>query len=540
MQLSTPIAIPDSENLSCRRDRLGLFDASSHYYVWLQGGERDVQIYYSLTTEGNQEAPFTIYDPKAGVRIEKINSSPFEGAVGKYRLKAFAAKAGYENSELLVRDYIVNRRPLSETYVTPLLDCYGVPVPGGYWLRDYDNTNFFLIHGDDCALLYDTGFFAEGGSVRVRVEELIGRDTPLKLVISHNGPDHIQMVWEFLERPATQIYINNRDRFMLEKELRNRLNLEDTEQTSAYFAAHIFPVSEGDQFDIGGAIFKALEVPGHTAGSIALLDTMSGNLFAADCIGSNRLNQHDSVWMWHIVPRIPMDDYLSVLRILQGKLSLRNVKNVYCGHTDWAIDGTHLQTYLDNLIAAVQRIVDYGPAATSLSPCPLGKKGVVRSQVGDPLCTPYYAAVVTNDDNMLDKRYQNGRHTENAELAYLDVRIPGTERNLLLLQPNSGLAVSMNWEYLECSPAPENILEQGRRYRERPSFTVQVPKGISQIYIIPSAASHYAVLTINGVLVENERAYIGMLADTHVFEIEVTSPDRAQKRTYQLNVQETM
>lgn len=48
-------------------------------------------------------------------------------------------------------------------------------------------------------------------------------------------------------------------------------------------------VSDGDVFDLGGRIVEVVAIPGHTAGSVALLDTAARTLYAGDSVQDGRI-----------------------------------------------------------------------------------------------------------------------------------------------------------------------------------------------------------------------------------------------------------
>ena len=264
--------IPDCGNSMLRKDQTGEFDYSNGFCVQLFTRTPDARIYYSLYREGALETPFQLYNRQDGISITPPPVDETQETALEYCLKAFAACPGMENSELLERHYVIRKKPYCKTLVTPLLTSGGLEVKDAYRIRDYENDNMFLFNGKRAALLYDTGYYAKGGDLRGEVLAITGEDKPLYVVLSHNGPDHIQMAWQFVDQPHTRIYINARDRYMLEKHVREKLGLPDNEESAEYLARFILNVKEGDIFDIGDRQFRAFEVPGHTFGCVALLD----------------------------------------------------------------------------------------------------------------------------------------------------------------------------------------------------------------------------------------------------------------------------
>ena len=121
----------------------------------------------------------------------------------------------------------------------------------------------FLFKGDNSALLVDT---TNGpGDLAELVQSLIG-DLPVILVNTHADSDHIGCNEQF------------QNTFMHPSEF-------------AYYAvkskrgdAIPLPIEEGDSIDIGGRIFEVISTPGHTYGSIVLLNKKERFLVGGDTI----------------------------------------------------------------------------------------------------------------------------------------------------------------------------------------------------------------------------------------------------------------
>ena len=84
----------------------------------------------------------------------------------------------------------------------------------------------------------------------------------------------------------------------------------------------ISPLKEGELIDCGSAKLEVLHTPGHTAGSICLLDRETGDLFSGDTVFTN-----GGVGRWDL-PTGDHDQLLASLRRLSG-LKLRGI---YPGH----------------------------------------------------------------------------------------------------------------------------------------------------------------------------------------------------------------
>lgn len=144
------------------------------------------------------------------------------------------------------------------------------PLDETSWrIEEYDDANsayFYLLAGTDRALLLDTGF----GTVDVRsiVEGLT--PLPLTVVNSHAHFDHIGANYQF-----DTVYLHPADEALYRLH-RARLPHDHpmTEQ--------LLPLAEGDRFDLGGRTLEVIEAPGHSLGSVCLLDVERRRLFTAD------------------------------------------------------------------------------------------------------------------------------------------------------------------------------------------------------------------------------------------------------------------
>lgn len=133
--------------------------------------------------------------------------------------------------------------------------------PGVYALEQ-GMVRSFLILGDEKALLLDTG--AEELDIMSLIRTVT--DKPVFLVHTHGDGDHTQMDSAF---PA--LYAHP-DEFSVILRFRPELKAE------------LIPTREGDVFELGGRTLKVIDAPGHTPGSICLLDEENKILFSGDTV----------------------------------------------------------------------------------------------------------------------------------------------------------------------------------------------------------------------------------------------------------------
>jgi hydroxyacylglutathione hydrolase len=162
-------------------------------------------------------------------------------------------------------------------------------IKDGVWfISDKTGANCYLVEGETKSLLIDTGWGL--GNIGELVESITS--LPVSVVFTHGHPDHVNGAFQF-----SNLYITPKDEQLMEmfyvKETReaiinrfkeilppdflvdNWVNAQITKPSS---------ISDGDIFDLGNRKLRVIECPGHTAGSICLLDTMDGILFSGDSI----------------------------------------------------------------------------------------------------------------------------------------------------------------------------------------------------------------------------------------------------------------
>lgn len=133
----------------------------------------------------------------------------------------------------------------------------------GVWAIDQIMVRCFLIVGTERALLLDTG------AAPCDLPDLISTVTalPVTVVHTHGDGDHTENDDQF-----PQIYAHPNENPII---LRFRPQLTST----------LLPVREGHRFELGGRTLEVIDAPGHTPGSICLLDRANGILFSGDSLG---------------------------------------------------------------------------------------------------------------------------------------------------------------------------------------------------------------------------------------------------------------
>lgn len=154
------------------------------------------------------------------------------------------------------------------------------------WRVEDGGVRFFLLAGDARALLVDCGMIVR--NARDIAEGLV--HVPVSLLITHADPDHIGSVGQFEE-----------------------FYMHPAEATNFYKAQHrsgrFLPVWEGDVIDLGGRELEIIHLPGHTPGSVTVLDRASRALFGGDPV------QDGSIFMFG--PHREMHAYVASMEKLE-------------------------------------------------------------------------------------------------------------------------------------------------------------------------------------------------------------------------------
>ena len=229
------------------------------------------------------------------------------------------------------------------------------------------SVNMFLVIGTEKALLVDTG---NPGDIAPADVEAITK-LPFIVVNTHAHPDH-----DACNSAFKQIYISEAD-------------LPAVRGVSGN--AELIPIKEGYVFDLGGKKLEVISVPGHTLGSICLLDAQDKLLITGDTANPNLLLNFTN---------IPIETFKkNIERLLlwkdQYNLSL-------AGH-----GGPFPVSYITDTIACAQEIVDsqaQQPAQPAAQPAP----GTAAGGRGGPTSTHTYGSIrITYNPNNIRETNNN-------------------------------------------------------------------------------------------------------------------------------------
>ena len=131
------------------------------------------------------------------------------------------------------------------------------------WFILDEIVRIFLFTGTKSALLVDTGFGT--GDLKTFAETLT--DLPIILVNTHADPDHTGGNAVF---PVAHMHTAEFSRYAARPE-----------------GGAVLPLWEGDKIDLGGRVFEIIHIPGHTPGSIALLDRENRIILGGDSVSAS-------------------------------------------------------------------------------------------------------------------------------------------------------------------------------------------------------------------------------------------------------------
>lgn len=178
-----------------------------------------------------------------------------------------------------------------------------------FYLLDDGRVRQFLLTEPGRALLIDTGFPDSHVLEAVRTVT----DAPVTVVLTHGDPDHAGGLEDFDE-----IHLHRGD-------------------WALAGGGPFLPIREGDVFSCGGYALKAVEIPGHTAGSIALLDRSARLLLPGDSV-----QRHGGIYLFGAHRNPPQ--YLQSLRKLAALEEA--VDAILPCHADAPLPGSYLRQAL--------------------------------------------------------------------------------------------------------------------------------------------------------------------------------------------------
>lgn len=190
----------------------------------------------------------------------------------------------------------------------------------------------YLLIGEEKALLIDTGYGVS--KLKEAVEEVT--DLPVIVVNTHGHYDHTGNNAAFDE-----VYLSDKDlelyHYYYEDEtldmvydklpwIFRHLTYQEKKTVKTLQAVPVKSLPKEGYFDLGGRRVSFIETPGHTPGSIILLDENSQTLFDGDMAG--------------VLLNLPLSEtvetYWQSTKLINQFIADKGVKTIYSGHSSQA------------------------------------------------------------------------------------------------------------------------------------------------------------------------------------------------------------
>lgn len=189
-----------------------------------------------------------------------------------------------------------------------------IPLAEGLYAIDQGMVRAYLIVGSEKALLLDSG--AAPCDVLALVRSVT--DKPVTFVLTHTDGDHTANAAAF---PTQYLH---------------------AEEAAIYTPAEgcaCAELQEGARFALGGRTLEVIHIPGHTPGSLALLDRTRKEIFSGDSVSLA------SVFMFG--PTRSMERYLSSLRRLKAMAEAGEFTTVWPAHGPCPLDTAVIGELID-------------------------------------------------------------------------------------------------------------------------------------------------------------------------------------------------
>ena len=203
---------------------------------------------------------------------------------------------------------------------------------GSYKIYERRDATMYLVCGKERACLIDTAYGL--WDLRELVGELTG--LPVTVVNTHGHVDHV-LGNRWFSGGSGRVYLHPADRPLYEDLQAGFAELCGEPWVRETFGEYLkdidpaavrFPspedIREGDVIDLGGKTLEVIETPGHTAGSILLLDRAEKLCYSGDAI-------IEHLWLF-LEESLSPEVYLKSLRHAQDVLGAAGVERIYDGH----------------------------------------------------------------------------------------------------------------------------------------------------------------------------------------------------------------
>jgi len=189
--------------------------------------------------------------------------------------------------------------------------------------------DIYLIEGSKKALLIDAG--DSKADLRGFVNQIT--DKPIELIITHGHGDHAASIHQF-----DKVYMSHKEIDILEKFFEIKV-----EQSK------VIDLKGGEVFDLGGCMIEVIAFPGHTPGSVVLLDEERQLLFTSDGLGSGTL------WM-QLPHSTSLEEYYEEVCKLEQRVKHLDKLRIFAGHNCMSNEKYGLE-YITDIKILTEKII---------------------------------------------------------------------------------------------------------------------------------------------------------------------------------------
>ncbi len=179
------------------------------------------------------------------------------------------------------------------------------------WRFEDGFVRFFLLKGTEKAVLIDSGVNCPDAAGLAKKLT----DKPLMLLNTHGDGDHTSGSGSF-----SKIYMHN-------------LDYEGCGIASKFPETKLVPINDSDIIELGNRPLKIIHIPGHTKGSVAILDVNSRVLYAGDSVQKGHIfmfGEHREVEKYEA----------SLDKLIAAKA---DYDLIYASHDQFSLDGDYAQ-----------------------------------------------------------------------------------------------------------------------------------------------------------------------------------------------------
>lgn len=195
------------------------------------------------------------------------------------------------------------------------MGCDIIKINDNTWRLENGFVRMFLLAGNERALLIDSG--ASCPEARQLAESLT--DLPVALMNTHGDGDHVSGNGAFAE------YYMHADDY------------KNCRVGERFPESRLIPLNDGDIIDLGGRVLEMIAIPGHTYGSIAVLDAEARVLYSGDSVQSGHIYMFGA----HRAPAL-------FAASLEKLAALKERFDVICpSHGDAELPAAHIDTVLE-------------------------------------------------------------------------------------------------------------------------------------------------------------------------------------------------